>query len=563
MPPRNVNEQGDSMRILVIFLVLITTANAEITKVKERSIADDHITCEWNNQKGVPCVTISAPITNSNKLGDQVTPTAVISKHTIEQHNLTDLNKVLNFVQGMDITQSGPTGQQSSMFLRGTNSNHTLVLLNGIPINDFSTPTGAFDAGQDFMSNVTQVRVYKGTAGAHWGADAIGGAINLITTVDYDTKLSMSGSGNTQNVNANVYEKINDWDVSLNVGTHQSKTVSALSGADEKDGVDNTTVGMNVSRWWDKLQFTSSLFARNTFADIDGHSVAIQDGKWADNTFYAFQTGLDYHDQGNVTSLTLHTHEYDRDYDDAHYESQSYMVRAQHQTDWWGLGIDYKADESLTANHDNLGLFANFSHDIFTYHYRKDREHDSYKVGFLQPLSDSFTLRDNYATGYKNRTTWGAEEFSNTQEISLDYNNFTTTFFQSDVGNLNTDGIELGYGVKDFRVFASHLNSKTGDSVNLRRPEWNLGFMHNLALEDKWSLTTNYKFKGEHLDIHNSNWSTISMPDVHLLDLTLSKNWHGVNIGFTMNNVLDEVYESPHGFSQDGRQINFGFRRSF
>jgi len=87
--------------------------------------------------------------------------------------------------------------------------------------------------------------------------------------------------------------------------------------------------------------------------------------------------------------------------------------------------------------------------------------------------------------------------------------------------------------------------------------------MHNLALEDKWSLTTNYKFKGEHLDIHNSNWSTISMPDVHLLDLTLSKNWHGVNIGFTMNNVLDEVYESPHGFSQAGRQINFGFRRSF
>ena len=142
---------------------------------------------------------------NSNQLGDKISPTYVIGKEEIEKHKLVDLPKVLNFVQGMDITQSGPTGQQSSVFLRGTNSNHTLVLLNGIPINDWSTPTGAFDAGQDFMSNVQQVNVYKGTAGAHWGADAIGGAINIITYVDYDNKLSMHGSSGVSNVNGNIY----------------------------------------------------------------------------------------------------------------------------------------------------------------------------------------------------------------------------------------------------------------------------------------------------------------------------------------------------------------------
>ena len=135
--------------------------------------------------------------------------------------------------------------------------------------------------------------------------------------------------------------------------------------------------------------------------------------------------------------------------------------------------------------------------------------------------------------------------------------------FTNDIGNLNSDGIELSYGVKDFRIFASHLNSKTNDTVNLRRPQWNLGLMHNLALDNKWNLTTNYKFKDEHLDIHNSNWSTISMPDVHLLDFTLSKKWNNIDLGFTMTNVLDEAYESPHGFSQNGRQINFGFHRSF
>jgi len=405
--------------------------------------------------------------------------------------------------------------------------------------------------------------VYKGTAAAHWGADTIGGAVNLITTVDYENKIAVGGSGNSKTINGNYHTRHEDWDVSISAGTHDSQTQSALAGATEKDGVKNETVGINISRWFDNVNFRTNFMTRNTFADLDGHSLAIQDGKWSDNSFYALQTGLDHVTEDATNSITLHTHAYDRHYDDAHYESLTYMLRAQHQTKSWGVGFDYKNDESLTGDHDNLGLFYNMSYNIFSYHYRKDSEHDSYKIGFLQPLTDSLTLRGNHATGYKNKTTWGAEEFSDTQEISLDYNNFTTTFFQSDVGDLNTDGLELSYGGKDFRVFASHLNSETNSTENLRRPEWNLGFMHNLELQDKWALTTNYKFKGEHLDIHNSNWSTISMPETHLLDLTVSKNWYGIDLGVTMTNLLDERYESPHGFGQDGRRVQFGFKRSF
>ena len=519
-------------------------------------------TCEWN--KETPCLTIAkGKLGNSNQLGNRITPTSVITKSDMERHNLIDLPSVLNFTQGMDVTQSGPTGQQGTIFLRGTNSNHTLVLLNGIPINDFSTPTGAFDVGPEFMFGVQQVEVYKGTAAAHWGADAIGGAVNLITTVDYENKISVGGSADSRTINGNYYTRHEDWDINISAGTHQSETQSALAGASEKDGVENQTVGINISRWFDNVHFRTNLMTRNTFADIDGHNLAIQDGKWSDNTFYALQTGLDHVTKSGTNSITLHTHSYDRDYDDANYDSSTYMLRAQHQTKTWGVGFDYKNDESLTSNHDNLGYFFNASYNIFSYHHRFDEEHESYKIGFLQPLSDSFTIRGNHATGYKNKTTWGAEEFSNTQEISLDYNRFTTTFFQSDVGDLNSEGIELSYGVKDFRVFASNLNSKTNDSVNLRRPEWNLGLMHNLDMDNDWALTTNYKFKGEHLDVHNSNWSTISMPETHLLDLTLSKNWHGIDLGVTMTNLFDERYESPHGFGQDGRRLQFGFRRSF
>jgi len=533
------------IRILFLLMLIFSVANAN----------DD---CQWNND--TPCVVIYPKYkTNSNALGDKISPTTTITKEEIEKHRLVDLPKALTYIQGVDVSQSGPTGQQGSVFFRGTNSNHTLVLLNGIPINDYSTPTGAHDIGQDFMLTVQQIDVYKGSSGAHWGADAVGGAINFRTTVDYDKKLSMSGNGNDRTINGNYFTSLDGYDISVTAGQHESKNVSALSGADEKDGTDNKSVSVNVSKWYDLLHWRTSWFTRNTFTDLDGHSVAIQDGKWSDNTFYALQTGLDYKN----SSLTFHTHEYDRDYDDAHYESTNYTVRGTQQWEKFGVGFDYKHNESLIGQHHNLGYFFNLSQGIFSYHHRFDEEHETYKLGFFKEIGDGLSLSGSTSTSYKDRTTWTAIEYGETQELTLTKNNFSTTVFKNDIGDLNTDGIEFSYGKDDFRVFASHLNSKTNDVVSLRRPNWSLGFMHTKDLENNFSITTNYKFKGEHLDVHNSDWSTISMPETHLLDLNVGYNYHGIELGFSLLNLLDEQYESPHGFNQEGRRLQFGFRRSF
>ena len=113
------------------------------------------------------------------------------------------------------------------------------------------------------------------------------------------------------------------------------------------------------------------------------------------------------------------------------------------------------------------------------------------------------------------------------------------------------------------KLFASNLTSKTKDVISLRRPEWSLGFIHNKKFQNNFTLTTNYKYKGKHLDIHNSNWSTISMPETHLVDLNLGYNYHGFNFGVSLNNLLNEKYESPHGFSQEGRKFTLGFNKSF
>ena len=62
-----------------------------------------------------------------------------VDKYTIENTNSVDTVQAIQRVTGLTIVQSGPTGQQTSIFMRGTNSNHTMVAINGIPIKDNST----------------------------------------------------------------------------------------------------------------------------------------------------------------------------------------------------------------------------------------------------------------------------------------------------------------------------------------------------------------------------------------------------------------------------------------
>ena len=86
--------------------------------------------------------------------------------------------------------------------LRGrTNSNHTLVLLNGIPINDQSSPKAMFDFGYDFLQGLQQIEIYKGASGAIFGPAAIGGTIQFVTDINYEN-VSISSSGSSSRTNS-------------------------------------------------------------------------------------------------------------------------------------------------------------------------------------------------------------------------------------------------------------------------------------------------------------------------------------------------------------------------
>jgi len=106
---------------------------------------------------------------------------SVIGTQEIEARQLRSLPDVLSAVPGLIIVRVGGQGGQTSLFTRGTNSNHTKILLDGIDIADTSTPSGATDLGKFLAGDIERVEVLRGPQSGLYGSDAIGGVVNIIT----------------------------------------------------------------------------------------------------------------------------------------------------------------------------------------------------------------------------------------------------------------------------------------------------------------------------------------------------------------------------------------------
>jgi vitamin B12 transporter len=131
-------------------------------------------------------VTATRIPTPEQQIGSSVT---VVTADDIAARQLQTLPDVLRQVPGLNVIQTGGLGGQTSVFMRGTNSNHTKVLVDGIDVSDPSNSGGAFDFGSMLTQDIQKVEILRGPQSGLYGSDAIGGVINIITK---------SGSGPAQ-----------------------------------------------------------------------------------------------------------------------------------------------------------------------------------------------------------------------------------------------------------------------------------------------------------------------------------------------------------------------------
>ncbi len=116
---------------------------------------------------------------NEIRADDAIVPVRVITREDIELSMAADLAELLRFEAGIDIGRNGGPGQATSLFLNGSESNHTLVLVDGVRVNPGTIGGAAIQHVSPEI--IERVEIVKGARSALFGTDAIGGVINIIT----------------------------------------------------------------------------------------------------------------------------------------------------------------------------------------------------------------------------------------------------------------------------------------------------------------------------------------------------------------------------------------------
>src|SRR5712691_6352762 len=115
-------------------------------------------------------------------LGRTTAPVTVISREQIEAQQATSVTELLRQVPGVHIDQAGGRGGISSVYVRGSDPNFTVVLLDGVKVNDpTNSRGGSFDFSTLSTDNIERIEIVRGPLSAIYGSDALGGVINIIT----------------------------------------------------------------------------------------------------------------------------------------------------------------------------------------------------------------------------------------------------------------------------------------------------------------------------------------------------------------------------------------------
>ncbi len=144
---------------------------------QDKAVLGENSAQEENENEEI-VITATRTETPKKRIGSSITS---IGKDEIERKGEQDVLDILRDVAGLDFAQSGGKGGSTSLFIRGANSEHTLVLIDGVEANDSISPGRSFDFGNLSVDNIERIEVLRGPQSTLYGSDAIGGVVHIIT----------------------------------------------------------------------------------------------------------------------------------------------------------------------------------------------------------------------------------------------------------------------------------------------------------------------------------------------------------------------------------------------
>lgn len=139
----------------------------------------------------------------ANTVDETLAPVTIITRDDIERSQASSFTDLLRATPGLNLTASGGSGSTSGFSMRGTNTDHILYLIDGVPIG--SATSGVTSIQYLPVGQIERIEVVRGPRSSLYGSDAIGGVVQIFTIKSDEQKLTASagyGSDNTKEMNA-------------------------------------------------------------------------------------------------------------------------------------------------------------------------------------------------------------------------------------------------------------------------------------------------------------------------------------------------------------------------
>lgn len=496
-----------------------------------------------------------------------------------------------------------------SIFLRGTDSSHTLIVLDGVVLNDPSNPNRSFDIGKFSMNNIKSIEILKGAQGLLYGANAVGGVI-VITSKTHATR-QLTGSafasyGTYQTFNAGVDAQKQFGIHKFSFGAEHFKT-NGFSAANiklnpnaESDGEKRSNLNIHsVSEFSSHSSLEANIRYTHDLLDLDNCGGSGCD----DSTNHLTNEDLFSKIQFNKIweSELLETHFFYTRGIFSHFNKSS-LFSSQNKGEINTFGVNHtnylneyftqniyldfaKETNQLNQYNENSSIFFYHKYDLgnFIYNFglRLDHnkifnDHLTYKFATATKLTPEHLLRISYSTGF---TAPGLFQFldpiygninlkpekSSSLEFGHEWNRnlnqLHTSFFITTIYDRFTYVESLK---KTINSGSSYINgieeslktSFSQTSITLlkswlpRRPHI---LVKNTFNYQELSLETEYV--GNRPDVDQAN-ATVIAPAYCISHLNYSyQNWF-----LKIKNIFNTEYEEAYGYGTGGRMITFGFK---
>ncbi len=163
-----------------------------------------------------------------------------IDRALIEARQTTSVSELLSTTSGVTVSRNGGPGQPTAVRIRGAEGDQTLVLIDGVRVNDPSAVGGGFDFGNLLTGNIDRIEVLRGPNSVPWGSQAIGGVVNIVTArpmESFDASLTAEyGYSNAKKLVGNVRGGFGPVRASLGGGWFEDDGISAFKFGTERDG---------------------------------------------------------------------------------------------------------------------------------------------------------------------------------------------------------------------------------------------------------------------------------------------------------------------------------------